>query len=211
MQQISRWLNLTTYGLGAVVAALYGTIFFLHSRGRWKGFRGAWPPQKFWATFPRQYSGWIALGLAVLTIVLAAEFVSMVNEMRQPADLREAMQRVTRSLDDFEAAVYGTVAESHRRAVGQRKRGLWRQWIIDDFRKDPPMLLELYGKIDDPLTKVDLLYCLQEITGVDLGLKPDQDMSPDALAAKFATLRRKYKPPKPKSPATGHSAAKTSD
>ena len=189
IQRISEWLKVVGCAAAALAAAGYGTMFLLHSLGRWKGFKTAWPPQKFWATFPRRYSGWVAVGLAVLAIIFVVDFVSIVGETERSGD------QVIEVLEGLIDSQLKGLVESHRTAVKGGRRDAWRQQIIDECRQNVETLVKIFPRTDEHLMKVDLLYCLQELTGVDLAMSPDQDLPPDALAARFATLQRKYKPP----------------
>ena len=228
IQQITQWMKVIGCAVAALAAALYGTMFLLHSLGRWKGFKTAWPPQKFWATFPRHYSGWIAIGLLLLVIVFVTDFVSSVGELAgkkdvpsAPRDIRTALEQVDNALkkladshdylgktiEGLQNSMIEVLVESHRTAVKEGKRDAWRKDIMEESREEVRALFEVFPRIEEHLTKVDLLYCLQELTGVDLALSPDQDLSPDALAAKFATAQRKYNALKPKPPASGPSNA----
>ena len=129
-------------------------------------------------------------------------------------DITEAAKQLFESgdvragLTAFINAGVRVLLESHKAADAQGQRDAWRRQLIEDGRDKVDVLLIMFPRIKDPKIQSDLLYCLQEITGVPLDHQPDLPLDADSLKAGFVKLKRQLKAakgnvaPKPKRPPT---------
>ena len=214
LEELNQCLQIVLWVLLTLASGLWATMLLLHWRGIWHGRENAWPPPSFWAKFPRRRSAVISVLLYACTIAcLYALFLSLrptepEKDRMQILDHPDITEAAKQLFEDGDVRVGLTVflntnirvfVESHKAADAQGQRDAWRRQLIEDGRDKVDVLLIMFPRIKDPTIQSDLLYCLQEITGIPLDHQPDLPLDPDSIQTRFAKLQSQLKARKPPS------------
>lgn len=208
MEDVSHWLSAAVCGVFALATTLGGTLFCLRALGVGRVRRSGRSPRSSRPCVSRNRSAVIC---AILYACSAAFIYTGVRAIRRSSaptqrmqilshpEITEAAKRhyagddVRKGLAGFLNARNRVLVRSHAAAMREGKRDQWRRQLIEEGREKVAILLILYPRIDDVTVQHDLLYCLQKICDIDVGLQPDSKPPPDDLDARFVKLESRWK------------------
>ena len=194
---IGYWLNLVMFLLFSAAGFMWGCILVLRARGGINNKESSAPGLAFCARIPRRLAGQLAI------VALAIGFFSLIGANAQwqaiaakrEFDHRIAkLQNIGTGLVKLSDEIFQGLVEEHQAALDSGNREQLCQSIIDSANKQNcEVLLGVSDLINDSPMRMSLLYCFQEISGIDLEITLDSQLNEKELAAKIAEAKRKCK------------------
>lgn len=178
MKDLGDILMLFWIALGAVLAA-YGIVIVHASLGptapgdtdRARGKPWYWLRRK--GPGGAMMVGGVVLALSIACFAAAA---SQYQRIGHAADRRAQL----RPLDMDVRVLIADMTEAHEQATRTGTRHAWRTDVAGVGPEGARILMELFPYVEGDALKSDLLWCVQEATGIDAGIVPGQAMAPDA-------------------------------
>ena len=189
------WISVVMWSGFAFVALLWAVIFCLHGVGRWKGKKGAFPSPQFWETFPKWYSKLIAAGLVIVSIFFAFSALGKMQSLRyaESDDIfwNDSKHDIEQHFQDMFQTLASMVEESHDQAV---QRGMLKEWadsVIGGMKDDPGFFAVILPYVS-PDVQSDLLYCLQETSGLNFNAQLGIEQNAEVLESNLSRVRKAF-------------------
>ncbi len=209
--------------LFSITGFVWACIFALRARGRINNKESSSPGLAFCTRFSRQRAGRlaiVALAVGVLSPLGAVIQWRSINSCKGNPKAassnifkhRENIRKQAKYLDKESDYLIGDLqntseelnklgdtmgqglVKEHQEALDKGSREQWCQSIISSGNKRGcEALLGILDRINDLPTRLDLLYCFQQISGIDLGITLHSQLSEKELTSRIAEAKRKWK------------------
>lgn len=194
LEHISEWLRIITYFVASLAAGLWGCRYALHGFAGWDGPKSQWlksldgpllefgafryPDPTFWSRFPRRYSRTISIILIAASIwCIGFGAVRLWNMMTGRS---EVMAIVEKAEEAVQLHVDAFVL-NHSIATARNKREWWCDKLIAGGDRSAEFIVDILPFVEDDACANDILYCLQELRGYELGIKIGESVSADEV------------------------------
>ena len=161
--------------------------------------KGGFPPPRFWETFPVRRSKLVAAGLAIVSVFCILSAVGKIQSLRMAerdsSPLVQLGREVDQAVREATDAMVSLFEDSHQQAVKDGKLQEWAAKCIEEIKKKPgtaDFFAFLVTRTEERDLQSDLLYCLQEASGINFDAQLGIAQKRAVLKSNLVLLREKF-------------------